>query len=547
MKTISKFLALAFLGAIATTGCSFQDLMFWKKRNNSEQEQQKEPLVIPTVDVNSLHINLPDLPTRNQGSPRSEDGHDYIDLYEISDFHGAVNYELHSDGDYIGLSKLASYFDNVRQNNEGGTLILSCGDMFQGSADSNLTRGYMVNYAMHYMGFDAMTVGNHEFDWGAEWLKKNAELSYNDYSIPYLGANITKSGEFPTYLNKSVIVTRGEYKIGVIGVIGSELENTILKSALADYSFSLYEDIVNAEALRLKSEEGCNAVALLAHEAADGIVPVANVDAVFGGHAHENCQNSVNGAPSLATANYGQSIAHMTLKFNSSTKEFEETINPEIIQTRSIGSGLSENSGIKSIMEQYAPAINEIKHIKLGTCDAELQYDKALKNICTKAMFDAAITSVKANSDSGIDPNKVVCAFHNVSGGIRDNIAKGDITYGDVYKAFPFDNEVILFETTGEEICSKLSNLSELGIYKIFEKRDYFTPSEKYYIVTTDFLALSSKYIGGKYRVLEDKDLIRTGRVVRDEVANSIYQLDTLENAKLAANEPCYRPVSITF
>ena len=218
-------------------------------------------LTIPTVDVTSLSITLPNKPTRNVGEIRSDDLYEYIDLYELSDFHGAVYEEKHSNGTYIGLPKLASYFDNKRSSNPGGTVILSTGDMFQGSADSNLTRGYMVNYCMQYIGFDAMALGNHEFDWTDEWIKKNAELQYNTTSVPYLGANILKNGEIPSFLHKSTIVERGEYKIGVIGTIGNNLEASVLKSAREGYEFVPYADIVNAEALRLKTEEHCNAVA----------------------------------------------------------------------------------------------------------------------------------------------------------------------------------------------------------------------------------------------------------------------------------------------
>ena len=208
IRTLSYLFALGLIsGTLA--GCN------WFKKKSTT----KDPLVIPAVEVESLRINLPALPTRNTGAIRSDDDFEYIDMYELSDFHGAVSYEQRDKNDYIGLSKLASYLDGKRTNNPGGTLLLSSGDMFQGSADSNLTRGYMVNYAMHYMGFDAMAIGNHEFDWNTDWLKKNAELTYNGHSIPFLGANIVKDGTIPSYLQKSTIITRGDYKIGVIGVI----------------------------------------------------------------------------------------------------------------------------------------------------------------------------------------------------------------------------------------------------------------------------------------------------------------------------------------
>ena len=508
----------------------------------------KKTLEIPTVDVETIKISLPTRPTRNEGAIKSADGFDYIDLYELSDFHGAVNYEPnHSNDVYIGLPKLASYFDKKRSENPGGTLILSTGDMFQGSADSNLTRGYMVNYCMQYMGFDAMAVGNHEFDWTDEWLKKNAELKYNTSTIPYLGANILKNGQVPDYLSKSTIISRKDYKIGVIGVIGSTLEDSILKSAIENYEFVSYSSIVEQEATRLKTEEHCNAVVLLAHDSANSIESISNntVDAVFGGHAHENIEASVGGVPALATKNYGQSVAHISLKFDSSTK----TIVPEgttsnIERMVNVHNTLSDDANVKNIMSQYSTEVDKIKNIKLGKCTEDLAYDKALKNICTRAMYEAAVSSADKNDE--VDSSKIIAAYHNVNGGIRDDIAKGNITYGSVYKAFPFDNEVVLIKVTGFEYIRNCASLNRLGIYRTFESKSEIKENETYYIVGTDFLAFSEYFSEFKKDEggLQDKHLIRTGKIVREEVAQKIFSIKKVKNSEWGQNDTCYRVVS---
>lgn len=536
-KLITGILSLGLLSG-CLTGCKFTDIFnIFKKKNKEAETTEKDPLVIPNVEVTSLNINLPSRPQRNVGEIRSDDNYEYIDLYELSDFHGAVSYESHSDGDYVGLPKLASYLDGKRSNNPGGTLVLSSGDMFQGSADSNLTRGFMVNYCMHYMGFDAMTIGNHEFDWGLDWLEKNAKLTYSNYSIPFLGANILKDGSTPTFLEKSTVVTRGDYKIGVVGVIGSDLESSVLKTALDGCEFATYSEIVASETARLKETEGCQAVVLLAHEGVDKIEYTTGIDAIFGGHAHKNKTYSYGQIPALATLNYGQSVGHIALKFDKNTKECVGSESGASIENmKDVASSLSENNDIQSIMDQYAPEINKIKHIKLGTADEKLKFDGALTNICTSAMFESAIDSVKVNNYTSINTDKIVAAFHNVNGGIRDDINAGDVTYGNVYKSFPFDNEVVLIKITGEEAKTKFSDqkIKQLGCYRLFEDRNYFTSSEEYYIVTTDYLAFSENgFANFRSQPLEDKDLIRTGRVVRDEVANKIYKLDQLNNKEL--------------
>lgn len=527
---LKKFLPL--LMVLPLTSCFFDD---WFKKE----------LVIPAVDVDSIKVNLPALPTRNTGAIRNADGYDYIDLYELSDFHGAVNNEAHSSGTYIGLPKLADFFEKKRSENPGGTLILSSGDMFQGSADSNLTRGYMVNYSMQYMGFDAMAIGNHEFDWTDEWMKKNAELKYNTSSIPFLGANITKNGEIPAFLKKSTVVTRGNYKIGIIGVIGSELENSILKSCVAGYDFSKYKEIVEAESARLRSEDGCNAVVLLAHEGAENIEQINGgaVDAIFGGHAHQDKEATNGSVPALATLNYGQSVAKISLKFNPGDKTCLGADSHSIISMKDVDSSLKENADVKAIMKEYASSIDEIKNIKLGRCNADLKFDKALKNICTRSMHEAAIRAIEANGNTGIDTSKVIAAYHNVNGGIRDDILKGKITYGNVYRSFPFDNEVVLLKVSGTEFLINCSTLNNLGIYKTIESKRDIKDDETYYIVTTDYLALGREFSAFKADEggITDEDLIRTGAIVRDEVAKKIFSIKRVKDAEWGQATSEYR------
>ena len=523
---------LLLIPIFALTGCDFDFFGLFRKE-----------LVIPNVDVESLQVTLPTLPTRNVGSIKADGDYDVIDLYELSDFHGAVNYEQHSAGDYIGLAKLASYFEGKRSENPGGTVVLSCGDMFQGSAESNLTRGYMVNYAMQYMGFDAMAVGNHEFDWTDEWLQKNSELKYNTSSIPFLGANILKNGARPSFIEEYTVVTRGDYKIGVIGTIGGDLEYSILKSALVGYEFVPYADIVSNLASTLKATQGCDAVVLLCHDRTQNIESVTGVDAVFGGHAHVDSITSSTAqlVPTLATKNYGQSVAHISLKFDRNTKALSSDKPNEIVQMKSVASSLSDDAGIKKIMDQYAPAINEIKGIKLGKCDDVLTYDKSLKNISTLTMYDDAVEFAKNHPNYNINPDKIVAAFQNYKGGIRDDIQKGEITYGDVYRSFPFDNELVIFEISGQELRNKISNVDQYGLFRTFKEKSDLDNAETYYCVTTDYLATADGF--ASLKVLEDSDLIRTGSILRDVIAKMVYKLRNIKNADYEKGDYHFRPL----
>ncbi len=504
----------------------------------------KDPLVIPTVDVDSITPVLPDKPTYNVGEMASDDTNNYLDIYELSDMHGAVT----QGSSELGLAKLAGYLDVKRAENPGGTVVVSSGDMFQGSADSNLTRGYMVNYAMNYMGFDSMAIGNHEFDWTDTWLKKNANLAYKDnHKIPFISANIVdkSTNATPDFLSKSTIIQRGDYKIGIVGSIGETLKSSILESCVANYNFTKQVEAINSEAAKLKNVDKCDVVILTAHDDIDNLngKGIQNVDAIFGGHAHVVKKASIdNVIPAVQTENYGKSIAHIKLAINKETKavscsSFDYDENPLNLI------GLTENQNVKTIMESYASGINDIKGIKLGKTNDLLKKDGALKGICVEAMYQGALKGIK---ELGLDIKEedIVATFHNVNGGIRSDIKAGDITYGDIYNPFPFDNEIVLYKVRGSKFISVRSKYASLAVRRTFEKTSELDPTKDYYIVITDFIALSNEYLGSSaaFGILED-ELIRTGKVVRDEVANFIYSKNKIVGDDFLSSKAPYKTI----
>lgn len=491
----------------------------------------KEELSIDSIDVDSIDINLPNKPQRvyRQEDIYSKGGFDYLNIYELSDFHGAVNYEVNSSSVNIGLSKMATYFETLRNKNKGGSIFLSAGDMFQGSAESNLTRGYLVNYSMNYMGFDAMTIGNHEFDWSDTWIKKNAELSYNGDYVPYLGANIIDNNthQIPSFLKESTIIERGNYKIGIVGTMGNGLESSIISTNIAKYTFIDEFDTAKNVASKLKNDENCDFVIWLTHSSVENITRGSiskqdNIDAIFGGHAHvDSWDKETFGIPVVATQNYGRSLASISLKINPNSKTIENAY-ADITKFDTVGD-IANNEAIDSIMEQYNVEIDKVKNIKLGYTFETLtnQDDGQLKNICADTIQKSAKNFVSNNPSYNIDPDDIILSLHNVGGGIRSNINAGEITYSDVYTPFPFDNILVLYKAKGRAIVNE-SRYAYYAMWHSYESARDIDLDKEYYVATTDFMALS------KLGVLEE-DIIYLGLVVRDEIAKYIYELNQVD------------------
>lgn len=489
----------------------------------------KAPFSIPAVDVTTITLNLPDKPTYNVGNiAHSNDNTiDYIDVYELSDFHGAVD----SDGEnQIGLAKLSTYLKGKRALNPGGTIIISAGDMYQGSIESNLTRGYIVNYAMNYMGFDAMTIGNHEFDWGTTWIENNKNLTYGDYKIPFLGANIYKKGnneQASELADSHIVINRGEYKIGLVGTIGSTLESSILKTSIKNHYFGDELAALRREKALLND---CNFTMWASHNDVESLskLPLTVEDDIavtFGGHAHINVKEFADTLPTkyVATAANGTSVAHARIGINKTTKKVASTY-VEIEQLNS--ANYNPDADVLNMIGQYTSKINAAKQMKLGKSTGYFNKGQNLPNLAVESMQESVVKFVGENQEAfGIDPNRIIASYHNTSGGIRDDLSKGEITYGNVYSIFPFDNEIVLKKLTGEKYKKYLGpgskSFSTLAVCHTYKKTSEIKSSEDYYIAINDYVALG--YLG-----FNEEEIIRTGLLVRDEVARNIYEKDKM-------------------
>ena len=136
-----------------------------------------------------------------------------IDFYAINDLHGKL-----ADADtHPGVDELTTYLKNARKTDEY-VVLLSAGDMWQGSAESNLTKGQIMTDWMNDLDFDAMVQGNHEYDWGSEHIEANSKTA----EFPFLAINVfdRQTNKRVDYCDASVIVEAGNLEIGIIGAIG---------------------------------------------------------------------------------------------------------------------------------------------------------------------------------------------------------------------------------------------------------------------------------------------------------------------------------------
>lgn len=410
-------------------------------------------------------------------------GWDTIKVFETTDVHGYIT-DVSSYKEDTFEYRLA-YFSKIvndARNNDAyeDVLLLDTGDIYQGTPHSNLTYGVAMRAAYDQMDYDAVGLGNHEFDWDVKTYATDAKGTMAPYEIgsykgdsdiPVLMSNLyyKDSGERVEFTQDYTIVDKGDYKVGIVGW-ADDYSADIKASQIAPYTI---DD--NREKLKELAEEvdkKADIVVILAHSDPKSIAEEMDpevVDLVAGGHTHKNVNGTADNGIDYMQGNcyaYGYSTAE--IKVNPETKDVEVTT-PEFKDISPKGgdhSYLYYNNGnntqldpeVTKISQAAWDAVKGEMYEVLGTVDQSITRDfidetNGTSSIAGNWLADMMLAATK-------DQN-TVAAFAN-RGGIRANLemAEGassrDITVADIYTISPFGNRILTFAITGQQMAQQL-------------------------------------------------------------------------------------------
>ncbi|MFA7075160.1 MAG: 5'-nucleotidase C-terminal domain-containing protein [Candidatus Izemoplasmatales bacterium] len=433
----------------------------------------------------------------------------YLDLYYLNDFHGAIE----KDSLNLGIAYIANYIEQKRLDNPDGTILLAGGDMLQGSALSNYYQGKSTLNIMETMGFDAMVVGNHEFDWGIEVVTQNF-IGDRSLNFPLLGANIFHKGtdQLIDGVDPYTIITKGEYKIGVIGIIGDSLESSIATSKVSGYSFERSLDMVKFYASYLREDEQVDFVIVLMHDAGginsqiDALSGSENVDLIFNAHDHQkNVMRLTNGTLSIKSGSNGQAIGHVRIDVstkqmtgvNVSTDALLNTPHPEV----------------QTLIDAYKLETDDIFLTPIITSGQYMSRDELTEWV-------SELMRVRANAD---------IAFHN-TGGTRASINQGEVIhYAKIYEILPFDNVIKSAYIKGSEVKKMMS---DQGL-RYSTLRSSFADDEYYLVATNDYIydQTNRPFIDAEQQFYNGdivRDLMRDELILQQEIYDLFYMENTL-------------------
>ncbi len=405
-----------------------------------------------------------------------------IDFYAVNDLHGKVT-DMYGQ---TGVGGLTTYLKR-KQETDDHTVFLSSGDMWQGTSESYFTRGMLVNDWMEELGFVSMTLGNHEFDWGTEYIAQNAELS----ELPFLALNIYDSTtNLPVeYCQPSVMVERGGAKIGIIGAIG-DCYSSISSDKVEDVYFKVGDeltDLVKAEATKLRAA-GADCIVYSLHDdytIYDESLSAGYVDLVFEGHTHQGyVEKDSKGVYHLQGGGENRGITHAELVINVLSNQVAVKVAERIANDKY--ASLPADSLMDELLDEYSYAIDSAFRF-LGENDS-VRSSTELCNLAAKLYLETGVERWGEEYD-------IVLGGGFFQARSPYDLKAGEIRYSDVQSIFPFDNPLVLCSISGYYLRTQFLETSNSNYYIYCSDygssiRDTISDNATYYIVVDTYTAL---------------------------------------------------------
>ncbi len=380
-------------------------------------------------------------------------------IESINKYDSTCNAEGEAEGKcFGGVARVKTALDTKKAAlGNQNVITLDAGDPFQGSLFYTTYKGAAEAEFMEQMGYDAMAVGNHEFDDGPQGLSDFADK----VTFPVISGNLDLSGEalLAGKIDNHVVLDVGGKKIGVISALATDTVETSSPGeniVFQDEIEALAQDAATLEA------EGVDIIIALNHvglnKDLDVAAAVPAIDVVIGGHSHTLMSNDDEGTPAYPTMVDGTPVAqayaytkylgHLTVTFDDDGNVTAASGDPIVLDA-----SVTPNAAfLERIAEMGAP----IEEMKTRVVAESADIIEGGRDVCRamecpmgSLIADAMLDRVK---DQGIQ-----IAIQN-GGGIRASIDQGPVTMGEVLTVLPFQNTLSTFEVSGATIIAALEN-----------------------------------------------------------------------------------------
>jgi 5'-nucleotidase len=466
--------------------------------------------------------------------------HELIKLTIIgdSDIHGALDPNVvpvaFANGrahalEVGGAETMSAYYQLERDMNPGGVVLVSAGDFFQGTLIANQFQGTAVIDVLNHLHYDAVAVGNHEFDYGPLRLDlqhhpKNfdprgvLEARMQQAQFPFLSCNIIDSTtqQPPTWpkLACATLVSRRGIRIGLIGATTAETPNTTLPPYVSGLDFlpiarGLRRGITEARKL------GAEVIIAVVHAGTDckrfdnpmdssscdlhDELPVAlqalgdsSLDAVVAGHTHGHVAHFMYGMPVIESGAHGLEFGRVTLYLDPTThrviRDRTQIAQPQSFCREVVHGTQQCNARVAAVSAE--PVVETARYLgkavmpdpRMSKLLSDYRHTVQVEQARVIARIDEPIRRAPFG-ESALGDLITDCmlaatrrdpqipdadfAIEN-SGGIRADILAGPLTFGALYEVLPFDNVLVTASLTGAQV-QRIFDLALTESSRIFQ------------------------------------------------------------------------------
>jgi len=385
-----------------------------------------------------------------------------VTILHTNDMHGALEGQIlkGSDGtqfEFGGLPHAMGTIARLKRAAPGPVLLFDTGDLWIGTFSSNRDQGKTIIAAMNAMGYDAMTLGNHDFDQGVAVVQARAR----EAQFPILIANIVEAstGKVPGWAKAYIIKEIEGVRFGIIGV-GYARTPGISSKVKELQVFKFIDEIEALRQILPEVKPQADVIIVLSHAGFDVDQRIAEVlpdiHVIVGGHTHTELRTPkvIGNTIIVQAGTKAQNIGRLELTIDRASKRIVGYTQNNLLVA--VVSNKAETP--KHVAEMFDKLIADgraatrkvigetlIDLVRAYTPDGRSTGEYPSGNLVVDAMLWA--------NQAGDKPADV--AIHN-NAGIRADIPKGPITYGQLYEMLPFDNVLVAMDLKGEHIKAVL-------------------------------------------------------------------------------------------
>jgi 5'-nucleotidase len=416
-----------------------------------------------------------------------------VQLLGLNDFHGHL--ESTTAGTIApdpasprvpagGAEYLATHVRTKAAENPN-TLVVSAGDLIGASPLlSALFHDEPTIEAMNRIGLDLNSVGNHEFDEGAAELLRMQRggchpvdgcldgTGFGGARFRFLAANVVRADSGKTLFPPYAIRNFGGIKVGFIGMTLEGTPDIVSPSGVAGLDFLDEAETANRYARELRRKHGVRAIVVLLHEGGvqsatggintcDGIsgpiVDIVNrttkaVDLFMTGHTHAAYNCVIDSRPVTSASSFGRLLTDIDLKLDRHSKDVVQVAADNVIVTQNV----FKADDITDLIDRYSAIAAPLRDRVIGRVSADITRasDDSGENAAGNLIADAQLAATSAPGTGA-----AVAAFMN-PGGVRSDLAAGDVTFGEAFTVQPFGNSLVTLSLTGAQLLEVLKQQS---------------------------------------------------------------------------------------